>query len=58
MHDEDCFNGVWVVNRRGDRWIAYGDARYRDDVNGPNRAVARSAVRASIADVYNAFRNA
>jgi hypothetical protein len=55
MHDEDNYNGLWVTNDRGDQWVAYGDARYRDDVNRVNRSIIYQAVQASIHDVYNTF---
>ena len=56
MHAEDNYNGLWVDNEAGDRWIAYGDGRYFDDANTANRHVMRAAVRAAIADVHAAFQ--
>ncbi len=56
MHAEDNYNGLWVDNEAGDRWIAYGDDRYFDDANTANRHVMRAAVRAAIADVHAAFQ--
>lgn len=55
MHAEDSYNGLWVSNAAGDRWIAYGDGRYFDDANAANRNVIRAAVRAAISDVHAAF---
>lgn len=55
MHAEDSYNGLWVGNAAGDRWIAYGDGRYFDDANAANRNVIRAAVRAAIRDVHAAF---
>ncbi len=55
MHAEDSYNGLWVRNAAGDRWIAYGDGRYFDDANAANRNVIRAAVRAAIRDVHEAF---
>lgn len=55
MHDEDNKFGLWVENKRGDRWVAYGDARYRDLQNAANRAIMKKALQQSMDDVWNAF---
>jgi hypothetical protein len=56
MHDEDNKFGLWVENARGDKWVAYGDARYRDWCNAANRTVMKGALQQSINDVWNAFK--
>jgi hypothetical protein len=56
MHDEDNKFGLWVENARGDRWVAYGDARYRDRYNTANRRVMKGALQQSMNDVWNAFK--
>lgn len=56
MHDEDNKFGLWVKNERGDKWVAYGDARYRDRWNAANRRVMKGALQQSMNDVWNAFQ--
>ena len=55
MHDEDSKFGLWVDNAMEDRWVAYGDARYRDICNAANRAIMKKALQQSMNDVWNAF---
>ena len=55
MHDEDNKFGLWVENARGNRWVAYGDARYRDRGNTANRIMIKKALQQSIDDVWKAF---
>jgi hypothetical protein len=55
MHDEDNKFGLWVENRVGDRWVAYGDKRFRDRVNAGNRKVVKKAVQCSMDEVWGAF---
>jgi len=56
MHDEDNKFGVWVQNRAGDRWVAFGDKRYRDRLNAGNRRVVKKAVQRSMDEVWEAFQ--
>lgn len=58
MHDEDNKFGLWVENALGDRWVAYGDARYRDRSNAANRAMMKKALQQSMSDIWNAFQTA
>jgi len=58
MHDEDNKFGLWVQNRVGDRWVAYGDKRYRDGVNAGNRKVLKKAIQRSMDEVWEAFSTA
>lgn len=55
MHDEDNKFGLWVGNDLGDRWVAYGDARYRDRWNAANRKVMKSALQRSMDEIWEAF---
>ena len=55
MHDEDNKFGLWVENALGDRWVAYGDARYRDAWNAANRRVMKRALQQSMDEVWVAF---
>jgi hypothetical protein len=56
MHDEENKFGLWVENQRGDKWVAYGDARYRDWYNTPNRIVMKKALQQSMNDIWDAFK--
>jgi hypothetical protein len=55
MHDEDNKFGLWVQNRVGDKWVAFGDKRYRDRLNAGNRKVVKKAVQRSMDEVWEAF---
>jgi hypothetical protein len=55
MHDEDSLNGLWVRNSKGDSWLCYGDARYRDPENYANAALVQQSVRISTDEIYQAF---
>ena len=55
MHDEDNKFGLWVENNKGDKWVAYGDARYRDWCNAANRIIMKAALQQSMHEVYEAF---
>lgn len=55
MHDEDNKFGLWVTNAVGDRWVAYGDARYRDTWNAAGRVVMRAAVQQSMDDLWASY---
>jgi hypothetical protein len=55
MHDEDCLNGLHVVDARGNNWMAYGDARLRDTPDADNLARVSGAVSASVGEVYEAY---
>jgi hypothetical protein len=56
MHDEDNKLGLWVTNATGDKWVAYGDARYGDTWDAANRVIIKAAVQQSMTDVWNSFR--
>lgn len=55
MHDEDNKFGLWVTNKLGDKWVAYGDARYRDSLNAANRVVMKAALQRSMDNVWEAY---
>jgi len=55
MHDEENRFGVWATNERGDRWVTYGDKRFRDKANYPNLLMVRKACQASMDDIWAAF---
>jgi hypothetical protein len=56
MHDEDNKFGLWVKNKLGDKWVAYGDARYRDEANAANRRIMKRALQQSMDEVWNAYQ--
>ncbi|XP_078364412.1 uncharacterized protein LOC144648836 [Oculina patagonica] len=55
MHDEDNTYGLRVTNKRGDKWIAYGDGMLLNEESEGNYRIAIDAVQASVNHVYNAF---
>ena len=57
MHDEDCKYGIRVKNKRGDRWITYGDAYLLSKGNRDNVRLANEAVQKSVAQVGEAYNN-
>lgn len=40
MHDEDNKHGIRVKNRKGDKWIAYGDGMLLNDESEINFEIA------------------
>ena len=55
MHDEDCRYGVRVKNKKGERWIAYGDAYLLSKQNYKNSRLAKKAVQASVFQLNEAY---
>ena len=55
MHDEDNKYGIRVTNKRGDKWIAYGDGMLLNEESEGNIRIAVDAVQASVNQVYDAF---
>lgn len=55
MHDEDSANGLYVQNKRGNQWKAYGDKRYFDMINLANTMLVNSAAQLSANEIYQAF---
>jgi len=57
MHDEDNKYGLRVSNKRGDKWIAYGDGMLLKEESRDNLRIAVEAVQNSVDQVYEAYRN-
>lgn len=57
MHDEDNKHGLRVKNRRGDKWILYGDGMLLKDKSGNNLKIAMEAVKKSSDQVCEAYKN-
>ena len=57
MHDEDNKFGLRVTNKRGDKWIAYGDGMLLKEKSKDNLRIAVEAVQKSVNQVYEAYRN-
>jgi hypothetical protein len=55
MHDEDCANGLYVENRAGNRWKAYGDKNYFAMVDITNAILVNGAAQLSADDVFASF---
>lgn len=57
MHDKDNKCGLPVTNKRGDKWIAYGDGMLLDEESEGNYRIAVTAVQTSVNHVYEAFQH-
>ncbi|XP_068698869.1 uncharacterized protein [Montipora foliosa] len=57
MHDEDNKFGLRVTNKRGDKWIAFGDGMLLKEKSKDNLRIAVEAVQNSVNQVYEAYRN-
>lgn len=57
QHDEDSANGLWVQNKRGESWPAYGDKQLNSEKSKRNFEQARNASQGSINEVWNAYKN-
>jgi hypothetical protein len=55
MHDEDNSLGLWVRNKRGETWKAYGDKKLFEKVNEKNKLMMKECLQASVDEVYKAF---
>ncbi len=58
MHGEDNQLGLNVHDGFGRTWTAFGDKFFRFPANSINRERVREAVKASAAEIYNAFMTA
>lgn len=56
MHGEENAAGLHVHNQHSDRWITYGDWSYFNNNNEQSRLILRSALQASVDDIYNTYR--
>ena len=58
MHGGDNkYNGLCVTNKRGDKWIAYGDGMLLKEESRDNLKIAPEAVQKSVDQVYQAYLN-
>lgn len=57
MHDEDNSLGLWVRNRRGEVWKAYGDKKLFEKGNENNARLMKECLQASVDEVYEAFKS-
>ena len=57
MHDEDGEFGLRVTNVRGDKWTSYGDGMLLHEKSKDNLKLVTEAVRLSVDQVYEAYRN-
>ncbi len=57
MHDEDCKFGLRVKNKRGDKWISYGDDYLLRNGSQNNYRLVLETVQKSVGQVYEAFQN-
>ena len=57
MHDEDNKYGLRVTNKRGDKWIAYGDGMLLKEDSTENLMIVVEAVQKSTDQVYEAYKN-
>ena len=55
MHHEDNKYGIRVTNKRGDKWIVYGDGMLLNEESEGNYKMAVNAVQASVNHVFDAF---
>ncbi|USN49773.1 MAG: hypothetical protein H6731_05690 [Myxococcales bacterium] len=58
MHDEDGYSGLWLKNKEGQIWNAFGDGSYFDVKSLDNRQAIREALQASVNEVYRTFETA
>ncbi|KAK6338471.1 hypothetical protein TWF730_002534 [Orbilia blumenaviensis] len=56
MHDEDNYLGLYVTNRRGDKWRAYGDSKMFEASNKTNKDMMKECLQASADEVYEAYK--
>lgn len=57
QHDEDCANGLWVRNQRGEAWPAYGDKQLFSGKSAKNLKQAVSASQSGIDEIWDTYRN-
>jgi hypothetical protein len=55
MHDEDSANGLWVRNKRGDWWAAYGDKQLWSAKSNQNYRMAVKAAQAGLDEVRETY---
>ncbi|KAF7335120.1 Phosphatidylcholine-hydrolyzing phospholipase [Mycena venus] len=52
MHDEDCANGLWVRNSKGQGWAVYGDKQILSAKSNENFRRALIAAQAGLDEVW------
>ena len=57
QHDEDCANGLWVRNRRGDAWPAYGDKQLFNGKSAKNRDRAITASQSGVWEIWQTYKD-
>ena len=57
MHDEDNQYGLRVTNKRGDKWIAYGDERLLDEESKDHLKIVVDAAQKSVDQVYDTYKS-
>lgn len=55
MHDEDGKMGLHVTNKRGDKWIVFGDGLLLNEDEKDNLKFVIEAVRKSVDQVFEAY---
>lgn len=57
QHDEDNANGLWVTNKEGQSWAAYGDKQFGQGRSAKNRQLVNQASQASVDEVWRVFND-
>ena len=57
QHDEDCANGLWLQNLRGDAWPAYGDKQLFAGKSSKNLERAVDALQNGIWEIRSTYKN-
>jgi hypothetical protein len=57
QHDEDGTNGLWVTNREGNSWAAYGDKQLGQGRSAKNRQIVSETSQASIDEIWETFKS-
>jgi hypothetical protein len=55
MHDEENKGGLWVHDRLGNAWMAFGDHEFAYPINKENRIRQLATLQASVDEVYDAY---
>lgn len=56
MHQEDNVLGLWLTNKRGDKWQVFGDTKMFDPGNALNCKFMLQGLQTSVSEVYEAFK--
>ena len=57
QHDEDCANGLWLRNRRGEAWPAYGDKQLFNKKSDRNRDQAIDASQSGVSEIWLTYKD-